>query len=186
MKVFILIGVGIYFLSRAVLFMKQTPQLKTGIYYLFLMLAEIITVVVVIYQLFCNTLVCNFLISFHILGFVAFGFGVLISVLARFTLGSENWQTGRNVSRPKYLVTDGIYSWIRHPIYLGTWLMGVGFELSLSSWLLFIVVFLGFPFIWYCSYKEERYLLNWFGNEYQKYKEKTNWFFPIKQIKRLL
>src|SRR6056297_2889556 len=185
MKIFLLIGIVIYFLSRAVLFMEKTSHNKTGLYYSCLMMAEVVTILVIIYQLFINALECKIFTPYIILGYFIFGLGIFISVFARFNLGKENWQTGRNVCRPKYLVNSGIYSWIRHPIYIGTWLMGIGFELALSSWLFFLVLFLGLPFIWFCSNKEEQCLIGWFGEKYQKYKEDTNWFFPIKKIKRL-
>jgi len=187
MKIVLLIGLGIYFYSRLVLlYLKEPSNSRKNIYYFFLLFIEIGIVGIIIYQLFVDPLRWQFLLSWRIAGIVLFILGIFISVMARFTLGHENWQTGRDVSCPKFLVTKGLYSWVRHPIYLGSWLMGFGFEMTLSSWLLIPVVFLGLPFIIYCSYKEEQNLLKWFGDKYLRYKTNTNWFIPFKKIKRLL
>ncbi len=183
MKFVLLIGIGIYFYSRIALFyFKKSSDVNNRKYYFFLLVIEVLVVCLVIYQLFINSIRWNLISFLKVPGIIIFITGVLISVIARLALGSLNWQTGRSLSKPKFLVKTGIYSWIRHPIYLGTWLMGIGFEIVLSSWLILAVIFLGFPFIWYCSYKEEKYLLKWFGEKYQTYKENTNWFIPIKRL----
>jgi protein-S-isoprenylcysteine O-methyltransferase Ste14 len=73
----------------------------------------------------------------------------------------------------KYLITSGIFKYIRHPIYLSALFLGAGIILLLSKELFFII----YPFIFISIILkveyEEKYLIKRFDN-YKKYK-KTNY-----------
>ena len=71
------------------------------------------------------------------------------------------------------LVTKGMYSRMRHPIYYGMLLAYVGFPLAAGSMLTLAssFVWLGFIIIW--IFWEEKGLLKRFGKEYVEYKKKT-------------
>ena len=81
-----------------------------------------------------------------------------------------------NQNRETILHTEGLYAWVRHPLYTGglliLWLstmMSVNifaFNLGISAYFL-----LG-------AYFEERKLLKIFGQDYQDYKQKTPMFIP--------
>lgn len=78
--------------------------------------------------------------------------------------------------RPKgegFLVTSGLFSKSRNPIYLGGILMCIGWSVSMFSLVSFL---LSLILIIVLSYKiriEERYLENIFSEEYLAYKNKT-------------
>ncbi len=82
----------------------------------------------------------------------------------------------------KKLVTTGIYSKIRHPIYLGRILLNIGF-LIIFPILPMAVVAITFIVVWYLmALYEERILIKKFGKRYKKYKEKVPMFIPRKRI----
>ncbi len=85
------------------------------------------------------------------------------------------------------LVTDGLYSFVRNPMYLGSFLMGMGFLLILWPWwaLPFFAIAFYFRFNKQIV-KEETHLESSFGDDYKKYCKKTPRIFPtIKSIQHL-
>jgi protein-S-isoprenylcysteine O-methyltransferase Ste14 len=81
-------------------------------------------------------------------------------------------------SNPKYLVIQGPYKWMRHPIYVGAVTLMVGWILlngALYSLLLCPIFYLMFHFE---AYLEEKSILGpKFGHEFQRYKEQIPAFF---------
>ena len=78
------------------------------------------------------------------------------------------------------LITDGPYGFVRHPMYLGGFLIGLGIVvLLLRLWM--IPVYLALFFLWYWPqiYNEQRSLLNKFGQRYIDYSKTTPCFFPF-------
>ncbi len=77
--------------------------------------------------------------------------------------------SGRNTEKQvaKQLNTKGIYSAVRHPLYLGNYLMWAGFLLFTLDILLFFIVSLVF-WLYYerIMYAEERYLEKQFGDTF--------------------
>jgi protein-S-isoprenylcysteine O-methyltransferase Ste14 len=77
------------------------------------------------------------------------------------------------------LVKSGIYSRIRHPIYLGNLLSFLAIPLIFSSWGgLLIIVLTTIPALIYRIKIEEEFLLRHFGKEYEEYMKETNRFLP--------
>ena len=76
------------------------------------------------------------------------------------------------------LVTDGVYSHVRHPLYLGEISRNLGFTLILSSLYGFVVVLVGSLFLPFRIQIEERMLLEEFGREYEEYKRRTKKLIP--------
>jgi protein-S-isoprenylcysteine O-methyltransferase Ste14 len=106
--------------------------------------------------------------------------GLIISLFALKTLG-KNW-TGMNdyrIVKDQKLVTKGIYSLIRHPIYLAVILESVGFELVANSW--FFIPVLIVSFIVFTSHidKEEILLKVGFGKEFAAYKTRSKKLIPF-------
>jgi protein-S-isoprenylcysteine O-methyltransferase Ste14 len=74
------------------------------------------------------------------------------------------------------LVTSGIYSRIRHPIYVFSSLMMVGIALYFDQlWFLLVVVLVLVPMQIYRARREEQVLMDAFGEEYAHYKA-SSWF----------
>jgi protein-S-isoprenylcysteine O-methyltransferase Ste14 len=76
------------------------------------------------------------------------------------------------------LVTSGPYRLVRHPIYSGILLAGVGTALALSWWWLIAVVLAGLYFT-YSATVEERYLGQQFPATYPAYKHSTKMLVPF-------
>lgn len=107
-----------------------------------------------------------------ILGIFIVLFGFLIRVAARGYKSEKSWN-GRS------LMSDGLYGLVRHPMYFGTLLIGMGIVLVLFQWwafLIFLFVFLAIYTPQVC--KEENNLLQLFGEEYKAYCRKTPKYFP--------
>ena len=71
------------------------------------------------------------------------------------------------------LVTDGHYRRIRHPLYLGEITRNLGFTLVLASGYGFALVLLGSAFLLFRIRREERMMLEEFGDEYRQYMART-------------
>lgn len=76
------------------------------------------------------------------------------------------------------LVTSGVYAWTRNPMYLGLWLLLVGWAVRLGALSAFIVALLFIPLIGYVQIRaEERVLARRFGEEYERYRRRVHrWF----------
>lgn len=78
------------------------------------------------------------------------------------------------------LVTSGIYSKMRHPVYLGRMFMNLGF-LIIFPIIPMLVVAIMFVIVWYLmALFEEIQLAKRFGKNYKKYKKNVPMFIPKK------
>ena len=91
--------------------------------------------------------------------------------------------SGRNTAAGQIaddLNTTGLYSIVRHPLYVGNFLMWLGPVLLLrSAW--FAAVFILIYWLYYerIMFAEEQYLRKKFGEAYDKYSEKVSSFIPF-------
>lgn len=77
------------------------------------------------------------------------------------------------------LVTDGIYSIIRHPSYIADYSIQLSFTLILGSEIGFIIMtLLIFPFVYRIKI-EEQMLVDKFGPEYVQYQKQTKKLIPF-------
>ncbi len=99
-----------------------------------------------------------------------------------FTVGHVSEGTsGRNRSRQiaECLNTTGIYSLVRHPLYVGNFLMWLGIAIFCLDWRLLTIYILAF-FLYYerIMFAEEAFLQRKFGKEFESWAAKTPLFFP--------
>jgi protein-S-isoprenylcysteine O-methyltransferase Ste14 len=99
-------------------------------------------------------------------GLAVFAVGLLLFVLSETTKGG--------VTDKGFLVTKGIYSKIRHPMYLGQILMAIGVPLFAQGLVTLCLSMIWTAQILYWKVLEERELLTKHP-EYQEYKKRT-WF----------
>ena len=114
-------------------------------------------------------------------GFPIVMIGEIIRIWAVSYAGSET-RTTEGVGGSN-LVTQGPFSVVRNPLYLGNVLIYTG--LGIMSFALFpyiqIFAFLYFTFQYYCIIlNEEEYLKITFGEKFWKYMSSVNRFFPYK------
>ena len=76
------------------------------------------------------------------------------------------------------LVTNGIYKYIRHPLYTFGSSMFVSFGMMADSWLIAALGVLTFILMAIRTPKEEANLIEKFGDEYREYMKRTGRFFP--------
>ena len=73
------------------------------------------------------------------------------------------------------IVTTGIYSKIRHPLYLSIIIMNVGIALAFGVTLTLIIALMTIIHWTITSYKEEAVLLKRFPDEYVQYVQEVRW-----------
>jgi len=83
------------------------------------------------------------------------------------------------IQKDKALSRSGPYAFTRNPLYAGSFLMYLGFCIAASN-VYVIAAYLPFFFITYYAtiYREEMYLREVFGAEYEKFRAEVPRFFP--------
>jgi protein-S-isoprenylcysteine O-methyltransferase Ste14 len=78
------------------------------------------------------------------------------------------------------VVRTGVYSRVRHPMYLGSWLVPVGLAIATGSLASIAVCGVMLAFYLYVSRCEERLLLEKHGAEYREYMARVPMLFPLR------
>lgn len=86
---------------------------------------------------------------------------------------------GETREKPQ-VITTGVFSIVRHPIYLSSILLYLGFILLSLSLLSVLVWILIIVFYYMISRYEEKLLTQRFGSAYEEYKKKVPMLLPIK------
>ncbi len=111
------------------------------------------------------------------LGLFLFALGLGFAIWARIHIGS-NWGTPMTQKYHPELVTSGPYHLVRHPIYSGILVAGIGTAVALN-WLWIPVVALAAVYFIYSATVEERYMTGQFPESYPKYKGSTKMLLPF-------
>jgi protein-S-isoprenylcysteine O-methyltransferase Ste14 len=112
-----------------------------------------------------------------VLGLVLFALGLGFAIWARVHIG-RNWGTPMSRKDEPELVITGPYHLVRHPIYAGVLLAGLGTAVALSWFWLIATVLAGVYFI-YSAIVEERYMARQFPEAYPAYRRSTRMFIPF-------
>jgi protein-S-isoprenylcysteine O-methyltransferase Ste14 len=86
----------------------------------------------------------------------------------------RNWSPSLELREGHELVTEGVYRLVRHPMYASMWLWGVAQALLLQNWIagwVSLVMFM--PLYLLRVPREERMMLDEFGEEYRAYMDRT-------------
>jgi len=111
------------------------------------------------------------------LGLVVYAAGCVLRIGPMFTL-KNRFRAPWTTQEQHYLVTSGFYRYIRHPSYLGLFLALLGWFLVFRCWIGFVVCLLLIPLAIPELRKEEKMLVDEFGEEYAAYRRRT-WMLPF-------
>jgi protein-S-isoprenylcysteine O-methyltransferase Ste14 len=101
--------------------------------------------------------------------------GIPIAFVGLFIRG---WSAG-HIRKNKELAVSGPYRFTRNPLYLGSFLLGLGFMIASGVWwlvLLFIILYLGI-YLPVMSVESDE-LTAIFGEKYKEYAREVSLFFP--------
>ena len=111
------------------------------------------------------------------LGLFFFAVGLGFAIWARVNIG-RNWGSPMSQKSDPELVTTGPYHLVRHPIYSGILLAGVGTAVALS-WTWLIAVALAGVYFVYSATVEEHNLTAQFPDAYPVYRRSTKMLVPF-------
>jgi len=95
--------------------------------------------------------------------------GVALAIWARTILGG-NWSATVTVKEDHALVRSGPYATVRHPIYSGLLLAGLGTALAIGEVHSLLAVAIGIVGFRVKSKLEERFMIEQFGQQYEEYR----------------
>jgi protein-S-isoprenylcysteine O-methyltransferase Ste14 len=110
-------------------------------------------------------------------GLALFALGLGFAIWARLHIG-RNWGTPMSQKDEPELVTSGPYRLVRHPIYSGILLAGVGTAVALNWGWLIAPALAGIYFV-YSATVEERYLTQQFPDAYPAYRRSSKMLVPF-------
>jgi len=90
-----------------------------------------------------------------------------------------NWSPSLEIREKHELITRGIYSVIRHPMYASQWLWVIAQPLLLPNWIAgFLDLLVFIPFYFLRVKTEEQMMLDSFGDQYREYMKTTGGVLP--------
>ena len=111
--------------------------------------------------------------------------GLLVTVvaLAMFHLTHQslgrNWSVSLDVRKDHRLITEGVYRYVRHPMYTAFWLWVVAQALLLPNWVAGLSGLIGFGTLYLLRVgQEEQLMLDTFGESYRAYMTRTKRLIP--------
>ena len=108
--------------------------------------------------------------------------GALLVIQGWTSIYKNYWTKGEGQGK---LVTNGIYTYIRHPQYAGFMLITLGLLVHWAT----IPLLIMWPILMFMYYrlakKEEKDMEKEFGNQYLEYKSKTSMFLPFRWNKTI-
>ncbi len=107
------------------------------------------------------------------------GAGLLVAAVG---LAVRIWSTGY-LEKWRRLAVHGPYRFTRNPLYLGSFLMGLGFTLASARFFLLILFLLLFVLLYRpVMRREEKELCDEYGADYLSYRERVSLFLPGKPL----
>jgi protein-S-isoprenylcysteine O-methyltransferase Ste14 len=91
----------------------------------------------------------------------------------------RNWSDSLEVREQHALVTDGLYRYVRHPMYTAFFMWAVAQALLLPNWIAGPAGLVGFGILFLFRVgREEQMMLDSFGDEYRAYMKRTARLIP--------
>jgi protein-S-isoprenylcysteine O-methyltransferase Ste14 len=113
-----------------------------------------------------------------LLGAISFALALWTFRTSHKILG-RNWSLTLEIREKHKLVIDGPYALVRHPMYTSFLLMAVGQAFLLANWIVGLAGLMAFAAFFFLRVdKEERMMLDTFGETYRAYMERTKRIIP--------
>lgn len=103
--------------------------------------------------------------------------GAALAIWARIALGT-NWSGLVTVKENHALITNGPYTWVRHPIYSGLLFALLGTAMVQGKVIYLIVILLAALALWAELRTEERFMFETFGEDYRSYHQHVKALIP--------
>ncbi|HLN21997.1 MAG TPA: isoprenylcysteine carboxylmethyltransferase family protein [Bacteroidales bacterium] len=113
----------------------------------------------------------------HILSWILL-ISSIYPVTAGYILLKKKGKPDSNFENTSILVTSGIYSKIRHPLYLSVFLFGAGVVLKQPGTIQLILGIILTVSVFITAKTEEGEMISRFGDEYRSYMKHTRMFIP--------
>lgn len=133
-------------------------------------------------QLFITTLYEHlfpiYLLNNHItfiIGSISILLGLIILIISQMQLGNS-YRILLSNEKAK-LITTGLYSFTRNPLYIGAYISFIGIFLMFPSIIFLILLLIVIVNNHFRIFEEEKALLALFGDEYNNYKKKVKRYF---------
>lgn len=93
---------------------------------------------------------------------------------------ADNWSPYLEVKENQKLITNGVYKYIRHPMYTQLWIWVIFQGLILSNYFIEIIGILTWGNLYFMRVSnEEKMMIDEFGNEYKEYMKRTGRLIPL-------
>ncbi len=122
-------------------------------------------------------------IAIKILGAVIVSLATLLYAIALRRLGGS-WRLGIDRIMPGRLVTEGVYRWTRHPIYVAFDLLFAGTFLVLGRFVFLLLVLVWIPLMHLFMLREEYFLAQFHGAAYRDYCRRVGRYFSCPRYGR--
>ncbi|MCJ7789357.1 MAG: isoprenylcysteine carboxylmethyltransferase family protein [Candidatus Atribacteria bacterium] len=130
-----------------------------------------------IYPPFMNLIHVDFPIWLRWLGTLFAFIGVVLWIYSQAVLG-KYWSPQLQVQNEHKIITSGPYRVIRHPIYTSMFIWVIGLALFTANMVFALLALLTIIGLILRVPKEEKMMIEQFGDEYKKYMQITGRFFP--------
>jgi protein-S-isoprenylcysteine O-methyltransferase Ste14 len=91
----------------------------------------------------------------------------------------QNWSVSLEIRENHELIQHGVYRHVRHPMYTSIWLWAISQALLLQNWFVGWSVVPAFAAMYFIRMpREERLMVETFGDDYRQYSRQTGRLFP--------
>lgn len=159
---------------------QKLPLFGIGPYLIYgIGLLTVIFIILFVYVFKIGNLSGNWVWVFRIVGGVLIVPGVVVWFIGALKSGMDE-----SITENK-LKTDGIYAWVRNPMYSGLWMLITGISLMWHNVFLIPVFFINWGIMTIVlKNTEEKWLSDLYGAEYEDYKKCVNRCIPWKKRSR--
>ena len=116
------------------------------------------------------------------IGLTAFLAGLCLALWARWALGGMygvSTSSAAPLQSTHRLIRHGPYAWVRHPMYLGYWLVIAGVLLIYRTWTPLLLLMVCVPAFYRRARREDETLAQTFGADWQSYAARTTSLIPF-------